>query len=430
MFFTASDGITNNPMRSTLPLNRYLHPFAASDGIVNKNLIEWFSNEVQTVEACCFYGSQTMMENIHSETYSLLIDIYIKDPAQREYLFDSMDTIPCVKHKADWALQWVSDQHSTLAERLVAFAAAEGIFFCGPSASISWSKKHGLILGLTFTNKLLTSHDEVMHTNFAFLLSSHLRWRSHPHVVQWIITEVVKIEQGFLTDALPAALIGMNAKLMCQYIMFITDHLLDTPTKAPLQKKPFIDDKKRFSSPDTLADESDSEQDEVDVLCTKFVGEADLPESEEPLLKESRGRFVLFPIQYHEIWQMYKKAEASFWTAEEMDLSKDVHDWNNRLNDNEHHFVSHVLAFFAASDGIVNENLIEHFSNEVQAAEAHCFYSFQIMMENIHSKMYSLLIDTYINTVQREYLFNTMDTIPCILSAGFRTNIQCSPSAW
>ncbi|KAG6369829.1 ribonucleotide reductase M2 polypeptide [Boletus reticuloceps] len=153
-----------------------------------------------------------MMENIHSETYSLLIDTYIKDPAQREYLFNAMDTIPCVKHKADWALRWVSDQHSTLAERLVAFAAAEGVFFCGPSASISWSKKCGLILGLTFTNKLLISRDEVMHTDFAFLLSSHLGRRPHPRVVQRIITEAVKIEQGFLTDALPAASIRIECK--------------------------------------------------------------------------------------------------------------------------------------------------------------------------------------------------------------------------
>ncbi|KAF8138591.1 ribonucleotide reductase small subunit [Boletus edulis] len=190
---------------------------------------------------------------------------------------------------------------------------------------------------------------------------------------------------------------------------------LDTPTKAPLPKMPLIDDKKRSLSPDTLADESDSEQDELDDLRTKFVGEVDLPECEEPLLKASRRRFVLFPIQYHEIWQMYKKAEASFWTAEEMDLSKDTHDWNNRLNDNERHFVSHVLAFFAASDGIVNENLIERFSNEVQAAEARCFYGFQIMMENIHSETYSLLIDTYIkDPAQREYLFDAMDTIPCV----------------
>lgn len=157
-------------------------------------------------------------------------------------------------------------------------------------------------------------------------------------------------------------------------------------------------------------------------------------ESDEPLLQENPQRFVLFPIKYHEvcvasqlatrkvfdqhtnslsqqIWQMYKKAEASFWTAEEIDLSKDIHDWNNRLNDDERYFVSHVLAFFAASDGIVNENLVERFSGEVQIPEARCFYGFQIMMENIHSETYSLLIDTYIkDQAQRTYLFNAIET--------------------
>ncbi|KAK3061285.1 Ribonucleotide-diphosphate reductase (RNR), small subunit, partial [Coniosporium uncinatum] len=133
-------------------------------------------------------------------------------------------------------------------------------------------------------------------------------------------------------------------------------------------------------------------------------------EAVEPLLQENAQRFVLFPIKYHEIWQMYKKAEASFWTAEEIDLSKDLHDWNKRLNDDERFFISHVLAFFAASDGIVNENLVERFSGEVQIPEARCFYGFQIMMENIHSETYSLLIDTYISEPkQRTYLFNAID---------------------
>ncbi|KAG6369828.1 ferritin-like superfamily [Boletus reticuloceps] len=172
--------------------------FAASDGIVNENLIERFSNEVQAAEAHCFYGFQIMMENIHPETYSLLIDTYI-NPAQH--------------------------QHSTFAERLVAFATVEGIFFSGSFASIFWLKKCGLMPGLTFSNKLI-SRDEVMHTNFAFLLSNHLGQRPHPHVVQRIITEAVKIEQEFLTDALPVALIGMNAKLMCQYIEFVADRIL------------------------------------------------------------------------------------------------------------------------------------------------------------------------------------------------------------
>ncbi|KAI9507725.1 beta subunit of ribonucleotide reductase [Russula earlei] len=199
--------------------------FAASDGIVNENLVERFSNEVQAAEARCFYGFQIMMENIHSETYSLLIDTYIKDPAQREYLFDAVETIPCVKKKADWALTWISDHHSTFAERLVAFAAVEGIFFSGSFASIFWLKKRGLMPGLTFSNELI-SRDEGMHTDFACLLFSHLRRRPHPDTVNNIITQAVAIEQEFLTDALPVGLIGMNAELMCQYIEFVADRLL------------------------------------------------------------------------------------------------------------------------------------------------------------------------------------------------------------
>ncbi|KAH9966138.1 ribonucleotide reductase small subunit [Russula dissimulans] len=199
--------------------------FAASDGIVNENLVERFSNEVQAAEARCFYGFQIMMENIHSETYSLLIDTYIKDPAQREYLFDAVETIPCVKKKADWALTWITDRHSTFAERLVAFAAVEGIFFSGSFASIFWLKKRGLMPGLTFSNELI-SRDEGMHTDFACLLFSHLKRRPHPDTVNRIITEAVGIEQEFLTDALPVALIGMNADLMCRYIEFVADRLL------------------------------------------------------------------------------------------------------------------------------------------------------------------------------------------------------------
>jgi len=199
--------------------------FAASDGIVNENLVERFSNEVQAAEARCFYGFQIMMENIHSETYSLLIDTYIKDPAQREYLFDAVETIPCVKKKADWALTWISDRQSTFAERLVAFAAVEGIFFSGSFASIFWLKKRGLMPGLTFSNELI-SRDEGMHTDFACLLFSHLKRRPHPDTVNEIITQAVDIEQEFLTDALPVALIGMNAELMCQYIEFVADRLL------------------------------------------------------------------------------------------------------------------------------------------------------------------------------------------------------------
>ena len=166
-----------------------------------------------------------MMENIHSETYSLLIDTYIKDAAQREYLFDAVETIPCIKRKADWALRWISDRHSTFGERLIAFAAVEGIFFSGSFASIFWLKKRGLMPGLAFSNELI-SRDEGMHTDFACLLFSHLRKRPHPDTVRRIITEAVVIEQEFLTDALPVSLIGMNAALMRQYIEFVADRLL------------------------------------------------------------------------------------------------------------------------------------------------------------------------------------------------------------
>lgn len=172
--------------------------FAASDGIVNENLVERFSNEVQAAEARCFYGFQIMMENIHSETYSLLIDTYIKDPQERDYLFDAVETIPCVKRKADWALKWISDKRACFAERLVAFAAVEGIFFSGSFASIFWLKKRGLMPGLTFSNELIT-RDEGMHTDFACLLFSHLKRRPHPDTVLRIIAEAVEIEQEFLT---------------------------------------------------------------------------------------------------------------------------------------------------------------------------------------------------------------------------------------
>ncbi|KAF5375345.1 hypothetical protein D9615_007936 [Tricholomella constricta] len=199
--------------------------FAASDGIVNENLLERFSNEVQVAEARCFYGFQIMMENIHSETYSLLIDTYIKDNAEREYLFDAIETIPCIKQKAEWALKWITDKDCTFAERLVAFAAVEGIFFSGSFASIFWMKKRGLMPGLTFSNELI-SRDEGMHTDFACLLFSHLKRRPHPDTINAIIAQAVVIEQAFLTDALPVKLIGMNADLMCQYIEFVADRLL------------------------------------------------------------------------------------------------------------------------------------------------------------------------------------------------------------
>ncbi|KAL7626309.1 Ribonucleotide-diphosphate reductase (RNR), small subunit [Parahypoxylon ruwenzoriense] len=199
--------------------------FAASDGIVNENLVERFSGEVQIPEARCFYGFQIMMENIHSETYSLLIDTYIKEPAQKTHLFNAIDTIPCIRKKADWALRWISDKKSTFAQRLIAFAAVEGIFFSGAFASIFWLKKRGLMPGLTFSNELI-SRDEGLHTDFACLLFTHLNNRPGKDVIERIITDAVAIEQEFLTEALPCALLGMNANLMKQYIEFVADRLL------------------------------------------------------------------------------------------------------------------------------------------------------------------------------------------------------------
>ncbi|PHH79516.1 hypothetical protein CDD82_2337 [Ophiocordyceps australis] len=199
--------------------------FAASDGIVNENLVERFSGEVQVPEARCFYGFQIMMENIHSETYSLLIDTYIKEHAQRTYLFNAIETIPCIRKKADWAIRWIQDKQSTFAQRLVAFAAVEGIFFSGAFASIFWLKKRGLMPGLTFSNELI-SRDEGLHTDFACLLHSHLNNRASKEVIRDIITDAVTIEQEFLTEALPCALLGMNATLMKQYIEFVADRLL------------------------------------------------------------------------------------------------------------------------------------------------------------------------------------------------------------
>ncbi|KAJ1018599.1 hypothetical protein NDA16_004881 [Ustilago loliicola] len=201
--------------------------FAASDGIVNENLVERFSSEVQAAEARCFYGFQIMMENIHSETYSLLIDTYIREPEQREFLFDAVETIPVVKQKADWALRWISDHNATFAERLVAFAAVEGIFFSGSFASIFWLKKRGLMPGLTFSNELI-SRDEGLHTDFACLLFSHLKKRAHPDTVLKIISEAVEIEIAFLTESIPCAMIGMNQTLMTEYIRYVADRLLES----------------------------------------------------------------------------------------------------------------------------------------------------------------------------------------------------------
>ena len=198
--------------------------FAASDGIVNENLAENMVNEVQYTEAKFFYGFQIMMENIHSETYSLLIDTYIKDPKEKDYLFNAIENMDCVKKKAEWAFDWIEE--GSFAERLIAFAAVEGIFFSGSFCSIFWLKKRGLMPGLSFSNELI-SRDEGMHCDFACLLyNQHIQNKLPKETVAKIITDAVTIEKEFVTDSLPVNLIGMNAKLMTQYIEFVADRLL------------------------------------------------------------------------------------------------------------------------------------------------------------------------------------------------------------
>jgi ribonucleoside-diphosphate reductase beta chain len=198
--------------------------FAASDGIVNENLAENFVAEVQYTEAKFFYGFQIAIENIHSETYSLLIDTYIKDNKEKDRLFNAIDTMPFVKKKADWALQWIDN--GSFAERLIAFAAVEGIFFSGSFCSIFWMKKRGLMPGLSFSNELI-SRDEGLHCDFACLLyNNHLVNKLDPAKITAIIKDAVEIEKEFVTEALPVKLIGMNAELMCEYIEYVADRLL------------------------------------------------------------------------------------------------------------------------------------------------------------------------------------------------------------
>lgn len=198
--------------------------FAASDGIVNENLAENFVSEVQYTEAKFFYGFQIMMENIHSETYSLLIDTYIQDPAEKDKLFRAIETIPAVQKKAEWALKWISSPH--FQERLIAFAAVEGIFFSGSFCSIFWLKKRGLMPGLSFSNELI-SRDEGMHCDFAVMLhNNHLANRVSEERIKEIIMSALEIEKEFITESLPVRLIGMNADLMKQYLEFVADRLL------------------------------------------------------------------------------------------------------------------------------------------------------------------------------------------------------------
>ena len=199
--------------------------FAASDGIVLENLGLRFMTDVQLPEARAAYGFQLMMENIHSEVYSLLIDTYIKEEREKTKLFQAIDNFPCIKKKADWAKKWIEDKRSSFAIRLIGFACVEGIFFSGSFCSIYWLKKRGLMPGLTFSNELI-ARDEGMHTDFAVLLFSKLQKKPKKKKVQDIIKNAVEIEKEFICDALPCKLIGMNSKLMSQYIEFVADRLL------------------------------------------------------------------------------------------------------------------------------------------------------------------------------------------------------------
>ena len=199
--------------------------FAASDGIVNENLASRFMNDVKVAEVRCFYGFQIAMENIHSEMYSQLLDTYIKDTKEKTHLFNAIETIPCVQKKAQWAIQWI-ESGECFAQRLVAFAAVEGLFFSGSFCSIFWLKKRGLMPGLTFSNELI-SRDEGLHCDFACLLyRNHLEHKLSQQEIESIICGAVVIEKEFVTDALPVRLIGMNAELMSQYIEFCADRLM------------------------------------------------------------------------------------------------------------------------------------------------------------------------------------------------------------
>lgn len=206
-------------------ISRVLAFFAASDGIVNENLVERFSKEVQVPEARFFYGFQIAVENIHSEMYGKLIETYIRDESERRTLFNAIFEFPCIAKKANWALQWIADHKAPFAERVIAFAAVEGIFFSGSFAAIFWLKRRGLMPGLTHSNELI-SRDEGLHRDFACLMYSHVVNKLPQERIHKIIKEAVIIEKEFLTESLPVDMIGMNCRLMSQYIEFVADHLL------------------------------------------------------------------------------------------------------------------------------------------------------------------------------------------------------------
>lgn len=199
--------------------------FASSDGIVNENLGSRFFNEVGIQEAKCFYGFQIAMENIHAQTYSVLIDTYIKSKEEKAKCFNAINEYPCIKKKADWCFKWITDKDTNFATRLIAFAIVEGVFFSGAFCSIYWIKKRGLLQGLTFSNELI-SRDEALHTEFAVLLYSKLRKKVAEKDVIEIFKEAVEIEKEFICEALPCRLLGMNSKMMCEYIEFVADRLV------------------------------------------------------------------------------------------------------------------------------------------------------------------------------------------------------------
>ena len=199
--------------------------FASSDGIVNENLGVRFFNEVKPQEAKCFYGFQIAMENIHSQTYSILIDTYIKDKNEKELLFNAVNMFPCIRKKADWGLKWITNEEDNFATRLIAFAIVEGLFFSGAFCSIYWLKKRGLLQGLTYSNELI-SRDEALHTEFAILLYSKINNKLSKEKINEIFEEAVSIEKEFILESLPVKLIGMNSKLMSEYIEYVADRLL------------------------------------------------------------------------------------------------------------------------------------------------------------------------------------------------------------
>ena len=206
-------------------LSHVLAFFAASDGIVNENLGECFYQEVKCKEAKFFYGLQIAMENIHSEMYSILIDTYIRDGEEKAKLFSAIETMPCVQKKAEWALRWINREELPFGQRLVAFAAVEGIFFSGSFAAIFWMKKKGKLSGLAFSNELI-SRDEGLHCDFACLMFKRLEMPPSPEVITEIVRSAVDIEREFLTEALPVSMLGMNKTLMAEYIEFVADRLL------------------------------------------------------------------------------------------------------------------------------------------------------------------------------------------------------------